>query len=130
MTPRMLLTGLKSGAFGSLIIIGVICAASLIQGIVDRTALGFNLSTMLVNVSGGHLLLLLILTMITSLILGMGLPAMICYILLAVLVAPALVQMGVDTFGGSSVHFLFWNPVQYHATSGSGCLCCRQHSWG
>ncbi|MBI4764342.1 MAG: TRAP transporter fused permease subunit [Deltaproteobacteria bacterium] len=107
MTFRMLFSGLKSGAYGSLIIIGVICAASLIQGIVDRTALGFNLSTMLVDVSGGHLLLLLFLTMITSLILGMGLPAMICYILLAVLVAPALVQMGVDPLGAHLFIFYF-----------------------
>ncbi|MFH2129185.1 MAG: TRAP transporter fused permease subunit, partial [bacterium] len=107
MTPRMLFRGLKGGAYGSLIIIGVICAASLIQGIVDRTALGFNLSTVLIEISKGNLLLLLFYTMIVSLIIGMGLPAMICYILLAVLVAPALVEMGVEPLGAHLFIFYF-----------------------
>ncbi len=107
MTPYRFFRGLKSGAYGSLIIIGVICAASLIQGIVDRTALGFNLSTVLIEISNGNLFLLLVYTMIASLIIGMGLPAMICYILLAVLVAPALVEMGVEPLGAHLFIFYF-----------------------
>ncbi|MFH2130727.1 MAG: TRAP transporter large permease subunit, partial [bacterium] len=46
-------------------------------------------------------------TMIVSLIIGMGLPAMICYILLAVLVAPALVEMGVESLGAHLFIFYF-----------------------
>lgn len=102
-----LFKGLKSGALGSLVIVGVVCAASLIQGIVDRTALGFNISTVLISLSHGNLLLLLGYTMIASLIMGMGVPVMICYILLAVLVAPALVEMGVDPLAAHLFIFYF-----------------------
>jgi TRAP transporter 4TM/12TM fusion protein len=76
--------------------ISAACAcAGIIIGIVTLTSLGVKMSRMIVGLSGGHLLLALPLTMIVSLVMGMGLPTTAAYLVLAVLGAPALVNMGV-----------------------------------
>lgn len=71
-------------------------AAGIVVGVVTLTGLGSKLSTMLVDASGGSLLLLLFLSMIVNIIMGMGLPTSVVYILLATLVAPAMINLGVD----------------------------------
>jgi len=74
-----------------------ICAAAgFVIGIVGYTGLGLSLSRVLIEASGGSLLLLAVLTAVTSTILGMGMPTTAAYILLAVLAAPALVSMGIE----------------------------------
>jgi TRAP-type uncharacterized transport system fused permease subunit len=83
------------GAKDALVVIGLVAAASLIQGITTVTGLGLQLSNILISLAGGNLFSLLLLTAVTSLILGLGLPIMVCYTLLAFLVAPALIKMGV-----------------------------------
>lgn len=92
---RKLMATLEIGAKDALVVLGLVGAASLIQGIVSVTGLGLQLSNALIELSGGNLFVLLLLTAITSLILGMGLPVIVCYTLLAMLIAPALVKMGV-----------------------------------
>src|SRR3546814_1649171 len=57
--------------------------------------------------SGGSLPLLLVLTMVASLILGMGLPTLGAYIVLAVLVAPSMVQLGVEPLAAHLFIFYF-----------------------
>jgi TRAP transporter 4TM/12TM fusion protein len=69
--------------------------AGIIIGSVTLTGLGVNLSQGLIDVSRGNLLVLLLLAALASTMMGMGLPVITCYILLAILVAPALVKMGV-----------------------------------
>jgi TRAP transporter 4TM/12TM fusion protein len=77
--------------------ITIVCgAAGLIVGVVGYTGLGLSLSAFLTQLSGGNLLLLAVLTAVVSSILGMGMPVSACYILLAALAAPAMVQLGVD----------------------------------
>ena len=58
-----------------------------------------KLSNILIAMADGRLWLLMILVMIGSLIMGMGLPASACYIILAILAAPSLVALGVPTIG-------------------------------
>lgn len=73
------------------------CAcAGIIIGILSLTGMGLQLSSILTTLAGNNLLLLLILTMVVSLVLGMGLTTTACYVILAVLVAPALIKMGVN----------------------------------
>ena len=86
---------MHEGATGSLIVAMACATAGIIIGVTNLTGLGLKLSGILVDLSHGNLLALLVLTMIASLILGMGLPTTACYILLAVLSAPALIKMGV-----------------------------------
>jgi len=57
--------------------------------------LGLRFSGLIINVSGGNLLAALFLTMIASLILGMGLPTTPAYVIQAALAVPALVNLGV-----------------------------------
>jgi len=86
---------LRDAAIGA-IETAVACATvGIIVGSINQTGLGLKLSSILVGLAGGNLALLLVLTMITSLILGMGLPTVACYLVLAVMVAPALVDIGV-----------------------------------
>ena len=77
--------------------ITVVCAAAgFIVGLVTYTGLGYSLSIFLVQLSGGSLLVLAILTAVASTILGMGMPVTPCYVLLATVAAPAMVNLGVS----------------------------------
>ena len=89
-------TILKDTMTGS-ITVGIACAVvGIITAVVMGSGLGFNLSAILIDAAGGNLLVLLILTMLTSLLLGMGMPTTAAYMVLAVLVAPAIVSLGVS----------------------------------
>ena len=98
---------MHEGATGSLIVATACATAGIIVGVTNLTGLGLKLSAILIELSGGSLLALLVLTMIASLILGMGLPTTACYILLAVLAAPALVKLGVLPIGAHLFVFYF-----------------------
>jgi TRAP transporter 4TM/12TM fusion protein len=77
--------------------ITVVCAAAgFIVGLVTYTGLGYSLSIFLVELSGGSLLILAFLTAVASTILGMGMPVTPCYVLLATVAAPAMVNLGVS----------------------------------
>ncbi len=80
----------------ALLEVGIICGvAGYIVGVVSLTGLGLSLSNTLVVISGGNAFLLLFLAAICSIILGMGMPITACYILLVLLIAPALIQLGI-----------------------------------
>lgn len=94
MSFKDIIKALEEGARGTLIISTATAAAGLIVGSISLTGLGLKLSAAVVSISGGHLIIALIFTMIASLILGMGMISISAYIILASLVAPALVRMG------------------------------------
>lgn len=76
--------------------VALACAtAGIAIGMLGLTGLGLKLSSLLVAWSGGNLYVLMVLTMIAGIILGMGLPTSGVYIILAVLAAPALIELGV-----------------------------------
>ncbi len=68
--------------------------AGIVIGVLNITGLGIKLSGIIVNLANGNLVLGLILAMFASLILGLGLPTSASYLILAVLVGPALTDMG------------------------------------
>ncbi len=81
----------------SLIEIMLISAASgLVIGVLNITGLSFNLTYALVQIGGGSAIVLLFLSAIVCIILGMGLPTLGVYVLLATLVAPALIEVGIN----------------------------------
>lgn len=87
----------------SVVTISAACAAAgIIAGILGVTGLGSKIATLIDVASGGYLFLALFFTMITSIILGMGLPTTAAYLILATVVAPALVKLGVPTL---TAHF-------------------------
>ena len=71
-------------------------AAGIIIGSLNYSGVGFSLTLSLVTLGGGTLLGLLLIAAVTSIVLGMGMPTVGVYILLATLIAPALVQMGIQ----------------------------------
>ena len=74
----------------------IACAVGgILVGLITLTGLGLRLSTIILDVSGGYLIVILILTMIMGVILGMGMPTSGAYIILAALLAPGLVEAGV-----------------------------------
>jgi len=95
MTPRRLIEASVSAA-NAVVPVALACAAAgIIIGVISLTGVGLKFSTIVVALSGGSLPVALVLTMLTCLVLGMGLPTAAAYILVATLVAPALVNMGV-----------------------------------
>lgn len=107
MSFRSIVEAIGEGVKNALIIIGVIGAASLVAGIIGVTGLGLQLSNILIELSGGNVLTLLVLCAVSSIIMGMGLPVLICYTLLATLVAPALVEMGIQPLAAHMFIFYY-----------------------
>ena len=73
----------------------ILGAAGFVIGVLNITGLGFALTFFLIHVGGSSEALLLIIAAIACIILGMGMPTSGVYVLLAALIAPALVQVGV-----------------------------------
>ncbi len=77
--------------------VAVTCAvAGIITGMINLTGLGVTISSILISVADGSLFILLLLTMFTSIVLGMGMPTVAAYLMLAVLVGPALTEVGLS----------------------------------
>ncbi|MFU8865236.1 MAG: TRAP transporter permease [Rhodobacterales bacterium] len=89
---RLVAKALELGARNA-VAVSVACAvAGIIVGVVGLTGLGLKFSSMMITLSGGNMALALIFVLLASLILGMGLPVTAAYIVLIVLVGPALNQ--------------------------------------
>lgn len=74
----------------------VAAAAGVVIATLNYTGLGFGLTLSMVHLSGGNLFALLAISAVACIVLGMGMPTTGVYILLATLIAPALIQMGVQ----------------------------------
>lgn len=87
-------------------------AVGMIVGGLQQTGLAGTLVNDLLRIAGGSPYLLLIMGAVTSLILGTGMTATACYIFLAVMLAPALIQVGLDPL---AVHlFIFyWGMLSF-----------------
>lgn len=70
-------------------------AAGIMIGTLNYSGVGFSLSLVLITVAAGSLIALLILCAFTNIILGLGLPTVGVYIVLATLVAPTMIKMGI-----------------------------------
>ncbi|MFN3275520.1 MAG: TRAP transporter permease [Paracoccus sp. (in: a-proteobacteria)] len=89
-----LVDGLIAGA-RNMIGIGIATAtAGVIVGVVSQTGVGSALADVVELLSGGNLMLILLLTAVLSLILGMGLPTTANYIVVSALLAPVIVTLG------------------------------------
>ncbi|MFP4043125.1 MAG: TRAP transporter permease [Rhodosalinus sp.] len=89
---QMILGALALGARNAVAVSMACAVAGIIVGVVGLTGLGLKFSSMMVAFSGGNMLLALILVLLASLVLGMGLPVTAAYIVLIVLVGPALTE--------------------------------------
>jgi len=88
----LMLEALELGARNAVAVSMACAVAGIIVGVVGLTGLGLKFSAMMIAFSGGNLILAILLVAIASLILGMGLPVTAAYIVLIILVGPALTQ--------------------------------------
>jgi len=84
------LQALELGARNAVAVSMACAVAGIIVGVVGLTGLGLKFSSMMIAFSGGNIVLALLLVLLASLILGMGLPVTAAYIVLIILVGPAL----------------------------------------
>jgi TRAP-type uncharacterized transport system fused permease subunit len=73
----------------------IAAGASFIIGILLVTGLGFAFTLLLLKLGGGSLFLLLLFAAFLCILLGMGMPTIAVYIILAALIAPSLVELGI-----------------------------------
>ncbi|MBB6454573.1 TRAP transporter 4TM/12TM fusion protein [Salirhabdus euzebyi] len=107
MSLKEILSALQKGAYSALEIVAVCACAGIVIGIFTLTGLGLKFSGIIIEFSQGSLILLLILTMIACLIAGMGVPTVAAYLIVAVLVAPALVRIGIQPIAAHLFVFYF-----------------------
>ena len=107
LTLRKFLGALESSGQG-ILEISVVCAiAGFIIGVVMFTGLGFSLTQVLVTLCAGNLFLLLVFAALMCIILGMGMPIVTVYIVVAIIIAPVLTQLGVSEMAAHMFVFYF-----------------------
>lgn len=93
-------------------IAAILVGVGLIVGALSITGMAGTLVNDLIFMAGGNILVLLLMGAITSFIMGIGMTVTAAYIFLAIVLAPALVQGGLDPM---SVHLfiLYWGMVSF-----------------
>lgn len=110
-----LIEGLELGARNAVAVSMACAVAGIIVGVVGLTGLGLKFSSMMMAFSGGNILLALLMVLLASLILGMGLPVTASYIVLIVLVGPALTaEFGIPLLVAHLV--VFWYSQDSNVT--------------
>ena len=92
---RDMLEALEGGARGALVVIMAVAAAGIIVGMLSLTGLAIRFTGSLIVLAGGSLLALLVMAALSAIIMGMGLPGVVSYIILAAMVVPSLVKFGI-----------------------------------
>lgn len=109
MGPRRILTALELSGQRTVLIATACAGAGLIIGVVTLTGIGLNISSVIITASGGVTIVALLLIMVASILLGMGTPTTVAYIIVATLGVPALEQLGFPRL--SSHFFVFYFGV-------------------
>ncbi len=104
---RGILETLEAGARGALGVAAACATAGIIVGVVTLTGLGLKMGDGLVSLAGGMLFPTLVLTMISSLILGMGAPTTANYVITSSVASPALLKLGVAPLSAHMFVFYF-----------------------
>jgi len=107
MSLSNIITGLEKGALTAIPVVAILALGGIVVGMITLTGLGLMMSSILIELSQGNLFILLLMTMVASIILGMGVPPVAAYIVLAILVVPALIKMGVYPLAAHLFVFYF-----------------------
>ncbi len=126
MKPVEIVRGLDKGARNVLSVLVACASAGIVIGVVTKTGVGLKLASGLLTLSGGLLLPTLFFTMITAIVLGMGVPTTANYVITSTIAAPAIIQMGVPVLAAHMFVFYFGiiadvtPPVALAAFAGAG----------
>lgn len=107
MNIRQLIDALVKSARGGLALVTAAASVGIVVGVVTLTGIGSKLPTTILPLAQDNLFLALLLLMASSIVLGMGLPSAVCYLLLATLVGPALGGLGVVPLAAHLFIFYF-----------------------
>lgn len=106
-TPQQIVQGLDKGARGALGVLVACATAGIIIGVVTKTGVGLKMASALLDLAGGKLLPTMFFTMITSLILGMGVPTTANYVITSTIASPAIITLGVPVLAAHMFVFYF-----------------------
>lgn len=109
LNPTGLIASLENGSRQVLNVGVTTAAAGIVVGIVNLTGLGLKLSDIIITYAGGQLIPTLIFAAIALWVLGLALPITATYIIAAVIVAPALIKLGVSELAAHM--FIFYYAV-------------------
>ncbi|MBI2221598.1 MAG: TRAP transporter fused permease subunit [Acidobacteria bacterium] len=107
--PRRLLAALGTGARSVLPVAATTATAGIIVGTVTLTGLGLKISGLIVDLAGGHLFLTVFYSALAIWMLGLAVPVTASYIIAAVMVAPAMTNVGVPDLAAHM--FIFYYAV-------------------
>ena len=102
-----LITPCKRAAQSGVSLIAAAACVGIILGVVTLTGVGSKLPSTLLPLAATNLILALFFLMISTIILGMGLPSSVCYLLMAILVGPVLLDLGVVPLAAHFFIFYF-----------------------
>lgn len=125
-TFKKFFEALIDGAKGSIQVALACASVGIVIATVGMTGVGSMLAYNVIDIAGGHLIVILIMVMITCIVLSFGLPSTALYIVVAVTVAPSLVQAGVEPLAAHFFVFYFGAmsnvtpPVALAAYTGAG----------
>ncbi|CAM3578747.1 TRAP transporter permease [Aeromicrobium ponti] len=107
MNFKMIVDSLIEGSKGA-IGVGIACAiVGVVVGTISLTSLGLTLGNNILALAGDNLIIAAILTMLISIVLGMGIPATAAYIIVATIAAPLLVKLGVPPLAAHMFAFFY-----------------------
>jgi TRAP-type uncharacterized transport system fused permease subunit len=107
--PRKLLRALYTGGRSVLPVASTTATAGIIVGTVTLTGLGLKIAGFIVALAGGQLFLTVLYSAMAVLLLGLAVPVTASYIIAAVMVAPAMTQVGVPDLAAHM--FIFYYAV-------------------
>jgi len=107
--PRRLLAALEAGGKGVLSVAATTATAGIIVGVVTLTGLGLKVAGLIVTLAGGSLFLTVVYAAVAVWLLGLAVPVTASYIIAAVMIAPALGEVGVPLVAAHM--FIFYYAV-------------------
>lgn len=105
--PRALIRALEGAAHSGVSLIAAASCVGIIIGVVTLTGIGAKLPSTLLPLAQNNIILALLLLMVSTIILGMGLPSAVCYLLMATLVGPVLSDLGIAPLAAHFFIFYF-----------------------
>jgi len=104
---NFLISPCERAAQSGVSLIAAAACVGIILGVVTLTGIGSKLPSTLLPIAATNLMLALFFLMISTIILGMGLPSSVCYLLMAILVGPVLLDLGVVPLAAHFFIFYF-----------------------
>ena len=138
--PKKIVQATIEGAKNVLPVAVLLAAAGLIVGTFTLTGLGLKISSIIMSVSGGSRIIAILLALLASMVIGLSLPITATYIMTVVMVAPALVKVGVPAHVAHLLAFYFavlsevsppvgLSPSAAAAVTGGNPFRAMMHAW-